>query len=189
MNQEHATDAARLLCLARDVPAATGAWNTDTRLEPLTAFLREVRRALGMQVAFVARFARGHRVVAAVDLDAPARVPLLAGDIDELEDTYCHLVAREQLHAVVRDTAAHPGISALPITRRLGIGCYISARVVLRSGEVYGTLCCFSQEARPDLQEIDAAALQAVADAIAADIDRHGQLTSRIWQWSSSAPA
>lgn len=68
---------------------------------------------------------------------------------------------------------------------RLRIRSDLSATILLGSGQVFGTLCCSSGQSRSDLQAIDAAALQAVADAIASDIDRHGRLTERIWQWGS----
>jgi GAF domain-containing protein len=181
------TQPAQLLKLARAVQAATGDWSTQPELEPLAAFLGEVRRALGMEVAFVSRFHAGSRIVEAANASPEVANPLRAGDADDVDETYCQLILKGQLDPVVQDADAHPQVARLEITRRLKIRSYISATIVLGSGAVFGTLCCYSGQARSDLQAIDAAALQAVADAIATDIDRHGRLTDRIWQWGSRA--
>jgi len=183
----HSTQPAQLLGLARAVDGATGDWSSQPGLDPLAAFLGEVRQALGMEVAFVSRFHGGARVVEAASAAAEVLRPLRAGDSDEVDDTYCQLILKGQLDPVIRDTASNPRASELEITQRLQIRSYISATIVLRSGAVFGTLCCYSGQARSDLQAIDAAALQAVADAIAADIDRHGRLTERIWQWGGQS--
>lgn len=189
MAMTHSTQPAQLLGLARALEAATGDWSTQPELEPLAAFLGEVRQALGMEVAFVSRFHAGRRIVEAASASADVEKPLRAGDADEVDETYCQLILKGQLDPVIRDVEAHPQAAQLEITQRLKIRSYISATVVLNSGAVFGTLCCYSGQARSDLQAIDAAALQAVADAIAADIDRHGRLTERIWQWGSHAAA
>jgi GAF domain-containing protein len=187
MGTTHSTQPARLLGLARAVEAATCDWSTRAAFEPLTAFLSQVRQALGMEVAFVSRFHSGSRIVEAASASAGVANPLRAGDADEVDDTYCQLILKGQLDPVIRDVDAHPQAARLEITKRLNIRSYISATIVLGSGAVFGTLCCYSAQARSDLQAIDAAALQAVADAIAADIDRHGRLTERIWQWGGQA--
>lgn len=184
MRSDPFTYPARLLTLAGAVAVASGEGSSLPELDPLCAFLGEVRQALGMEVAFVSRIRQGSRVVESVNA-APGAAALRGGDADELDDTYCQMVLDGRLDPVIRDVAAHPQAAALPITQRLRIRSYISATVVLRSGQVFGTLCCYSGQPRADLQAIDAAALQAVADAIAADIDRHGRLTARIWQWGA----
>jgi GAF domain-containing protein len=179
----------RLLELARQVAAATGEWNTRPDLDPLTAFLAEVRTALGMDVAFVSRFHGGSRIVEAVNVSPGVPIPIAAGNRDDLEESYCHRIVTEGLDTVMRDTADYPSIASLEVTSRLQIRSYITATVVLRSGFVFGTLCCFSRHTRADLRAVDAAALQAVADAIALDLDRHGRLSQRIWQWGGVRPA
>jgi GAF domain-containing protein len=183
MAATHSTQPAQLLGLARALEAATGDWSTRPEFESLTNFLAQVRQALGMEVAFVSRFHAGSRIVEAADASDQVQNPLRAGDADEVDNTYCQLILKGQLDPVIRDVDAHPQAAQLDITQRLKIRSYISATIVLASGGVFGTLCCYSGQARSDLQAIDAAALQAVADAIAADIDRHGRLTERIWQW------
>jgi hypothetical protein len=183
MNSQRFTQPERLLSLAQSVAAATGEWNSSHSLDPLTAFLGEVRDALGMEVAFVSRFYGGSRVVEAANCAVETPVQMASGDADELEQTYCQLIVNDEVDAIIPDTSVHPRVASLPITRRLQIGCYISATIVLRSGFVFGTICCFSRQSRADLRAVEGSALQAVADAISTDIDRHGRLTSRMWQW------
>ena len=69
-------------------------------------------------------------------------------------------VLQGRLPPVIRDirTANHEA-ALLPITERLGIGCYLSAPVILPDGRTFGTLCCFSRQARPDLVDEDGEAL------------------------------
>lgn len=175
------THPGRLFGLAADVEAATGQWNTSADLNPLTAILAEVRGALQMDVAFVSRIHGRSRIVESVSLDRDVDLPLAAGDSDELEETYCHRIVSNELERVISDTSAYEALFSLEVTRRLQIRSYISATIILRSGYVYGTLCCFSRHQRGDLREADAEALQAVADAIALDIDRGGRLSQRTW--------
>ena len=86
-------------------------------------------------------------------------------------------VLQGRLPPVIRDirTAGHQA-ALLPITERLGIGCYLSASVILPDGRMFGTLCCFSRQSRPDLVDEDGEALDEVARAIAAAVDEGGNV-------------
>lgn len=161
--------ASRLLDIARSITFATSAGSTDERLEWLAPHLAGVRETLGMEVAFVSQLVDERRVFEVVSSSREGDSPLRVGRSDPLLDTYCMYVVQGRLPPVIRDirTAAHEAV-LLPITQRLGIGCYISAPVLLPDGRVFGTLCCFSRGARADLVEADGAALRQVADAIGA---------------------
>ncbi|TFZ02717.1 GAF domain-containing protein [Ramlibacter henchirensis] len=162
-----ASRASRLVDIAQAIAFATSAGATDERLRWLTPYLAEVREALGMEVAFVSELVDERRVFQVVSSSRGPDPDLQAGHSDALLDTYCMYVVQGRLPPVIRDvrTSAHRA-ALLPITERLGIGCYVSASVVLPDGRAFGTLCCFSRSARPDLVESDGDALREVARVI-----------------------
>lgn len=167
--------AVRLAEIAQSIAFATWAGTTDQRLQALSTYLTAVREALGMEVAFVAQLLEQQRVVKVVSRSPQSQSPIRVGHSDPLLDTYCMYVLQGRLPPVIRDirTAGHLA-ALLPITERLGIGCYLSAPVVLPDGRIFGTLCCFSRQARPDLLDADGQALGKVAHAIAAAVDEGG---------------
>jgi len=173
--------ASRLTEIARSIAIATSAGSTDERLRALSPFLAEVREALGMEIAFVSQLLDDRRIFKVVSTSDPAS-RVRVGDSDPLIETYCMYVVQGRLPPVIRDirSSAHEAV-LLPITDELGIGCYVSAPVVLPNGEVFGTLCCFSQAARPDLVEADGQALREVALAIGTAVGREGTLASPRW--------
>jgi len=175
--------ASRLAEVARSIAIATSAGTSDERLQALSPFLAKVREALGMEVAFVSQLHDERREFKVVSASAGIHTPVQVGGSDPLLDTYCMYVVQGRLPPVIRDirTSAHEA-AMLPITRTLGIGCYVSAPVVLPSGQVFGTLCCFSSGARPDLVDADGEALREVASAIGAAIGRGGDVSPPNWQ-------
>ena len=173
----NASVAVRLAEIAQSISFATWAGTTDQRLQGLSTYLGAVREALGMEVAFVSQLLEQGRVFKVVSSSPGSPSPIRVGHSDPLLDTYCMYVLQGRLPPVIRDirTAGHQA-ALLPITQRLGIGCYLSAAVVLPDWRMFGTLCCFSRQARPDLEDEDGRALGAVADAIAAAVDEGGNV-------------
>ncbi|KQT10930.1 GAF domain-containing protein [Ramlibacter sp. Leaf400] len=169
--------ATRLAEIAESIAFATSAGTTDQRLAALSSYLAEVREALGMEVAFVSQLLEQRRVFKVVSKSPATHSPIRVGESDRLLDTYCMYVLQGRLPPVIRDIrkAGHEA-ALLPITERLGIGCYVSAPVVLPDGRAFGTLCCFSRQARPDLADEDGEALRDVARAIAKAVDGEGNV-------------
>ena len=160
-------------------PAEAG--GADPRVEDL---LHEAREALGMPIAFVSRFLDGRRVIEAVDATCP--VPFKPGDSHAAEDTYCQRIVDGVLPQVVPDSAAHPVAAALPVTAELEIGSYVGVPIMLFDGSVYGTLCAYSDEARP-VDERDSAILSLVARSVAQHLSsklradaEHAAITHRL---------
>ena len=122
---------------------------------------------MDMDVAFVAEMVHDRRVLRVVSVAKETAAGLEVGRSDHLLDTYCMYVLQGRLPPVIRDMHASSHRAALlPITEQLGIGCYVSAPIVLPDGERFGTLCCFSRGARPDLVDEDGDALREVARVI-----------------------
>ena len=167
--------AVRLAEIAQSIAFATWAGTSDQRLLALSTYLTAVREALGMEVAFVSQLMERRRVFKVVSTSPASTSPIRVGRSDALLDTYCMYILQGRLPPVIRDirSAGHEA-ALLPITQRLGIGCYLSAAVVLPNGRIFGTLCCFSRQARLDLLDEDGQALGDVARAIAAAVDEDG---------------
>lgn len=162
-----ASTASRLVEIARSIAFATTAGTSDERLQWLVPYLTRVRHALGMETAFVAQLVSDRRVFRVVSTSREPHSGVDVGRSDRLLDTYCMYVVQGRLPPVIRDirTSAHEA-ALLPVTESLGIGCYVSAPVFLPDGRIFGTLCCFSRGARPDLVDADGDALREVARAI-----------------------
>jgi len=123
--------------------------------------LRLITAQLGTEVAFVNTFdgenRRFRNLVSTIDL------PIAVGDVTPRAGTYCQLIADEALETVVPDALVHPLVKDLPITQTLGIGSYLGVPLHRASGELYGTLCSFSQTSDPGLRERDSEVLTAIA--------------------------
>lgn len=124
-----------------------------------------LRAHLGMEVAFVGRFAEGRRWFEYVDADAAFR-PIETGGSDPLEDTYCALVADRVIPELIPDTAQVPLLQDLAATSALPVGAHLSVAMRYRDQQPVGTLCCFSREADPGLRERDLAVLRMFAELI-----------------------
>src|SRR3712207_6422554 len=98
-----ASTASRLVEIAQSISFATTSGTTDERLEWLVPFLAEVRRSLGMEVAFVAQLIDDQRVFRVVSTSRESHVPIDAGGSDPLLDTYCMYVVQGRLPPVIRD--------------------------------------------------------------------------------------
>jgi EAL domain-containing protein (putative c-di-GMP-specific phosphodiesterase class I) len=132
----------------------------------LPEILKALRAHLQMDVAFIAEFTRGQRVLRYVD--AADDAPLFAvGAADPLEESYCVRIVDGRLPALMRDAAEIPEASALPITRSLPVGAHLSVPIKLEDGSVYGTFCCFSTRPDPSLNERDLELLRVFAEVAA----------------------
>jgi GAF domain-containing protein len=168
---EHPGSRAQLSEIARNFAVATSDFASPAHHKPLSEFLARVREALGMDIAFVSQFVEDRRVFRVVSVDSHAPPLVVAGQSDPLVDSYCKRIVEGRLPTAIPDTSASPEARDLAITQRLRIGAYLSVPIVLKDGEVFGTLCCFSHVARPDLGEHQVLGLQDVANVIAAGID------------------
>lgn len=163
---------AQLAAITSEYAVATADGASQPRHRDLSEFLARVREALGMDIAFVSQFVDDQRVFRVVNVAAHSPSPLAPGQSDPLVDSYCKRIVEGRLPHAIADTAASPEARDLAITQRLRIGAYLSVPIVLKNGEVYGTLCCFSHLARPGLGDGEVLGLQDVASVIAAGIDR-----------------
>ena len=153
---------------------------SDAMTAVISKLLSNLRALLGMDIALVAEFLNGQRIFRHVDVDQSLPSKLHVGESVPLEGTYCQRVIDGRLPAMIPNTAALPETQSLAATQGLGIGAYLSAPVVLANGEVYGTLCCISHQARSALGCRQGDALRSVAALVSAEIEKsHSGLLGR----------
>lgn len=132
--------------------------------------LGAIRQHLGMDVAFISEFRDGLRIFRHVDQSDPPS-PVAVGGSDPLEDSYCIRVADGRFPRVIPDTSVIPEVGALPATAAVPVGAHLAVPIVLSTGEVFGTLCCFSRLPDATLTERDAAMMAVFAEVIAGRIE------------------
>lgn len=130
----------------------------------ITHVLLMLRKELRMDVVFVSEFIGRERVFRFVDGLVPQGPQ--TGDVALLEESYCQRVVEGRLPELVHDTGPLIARGELPHLK-FQVGTHLSTPVVLSDGRVYGTVCCFSASARPDLKESALACLRQCARLVA----------------------
>ena len=117
---------------------------SDEQLDrTITDVLRMLRERLKMDVVFVSEFVDGRRVFRQVAADE-AKPVVAVGQSDALEASWCQRVVDGRLPRFMADAKADPAVAGLMDQLPFSIGTHISTPIVLKNGEVYGTLCSFS---------------------------------------------
>lgn len=131
------------------------------------------RDHLALDVSFVAEFDGGQRIFRFAGGDLQRYHVNVAG-AEPLEQTYCQRIVAGALGPIVHDAARDPIAAALPVTQELGIGAYIGVPVQFSDGRVYGTLCCLSGSASPELSERDVLFMRMAAAIVGEQLEREG---------------
>jgi transcriptional regulator with GAF, ATPase, and Fis domain len=143
--------------------------------EAIEDMLREVREALGMDVAFVSEFAGDELVFRALEGDA-ASFGWREGQGFPLDESYCKRVLDGRVPDVVPDARREDATRDLRVTTEADMGSYCAVPLVLSDGRLYGTLCCVSHEPDPWLRERDLDLMGRTARRLVEDLERLGQL-------------
>jgi len=135
------------------VATADGA--SDLIDEAVPEVLKLLRESMSMDVAFVSEFVEGQRVFRHVDT-APENAVIAVGGADPLENSWCQRVVDGRLPEYIAFAGTDPASAALEKALPFRIGTHFSVPIVLKSGEIYGTLCCFSffPQEKPDPVEL-----------------------------------
>jgi PAS domain S-box-containing protein len=138
--------------------------------------LAQARSALGMDVAFFTEILEDALVVRAVDGDGAAFGLRELGQVP-LAETYCARMVAGELACRVPDVAQDavaatigPADGSSP-----AIGSYIGVPVRHADGRLYGTFCCASRDARPELDDRDVRLLAALAGVVAGQLEHEHQ--------------
>lgn len=151
-------------------PLPTAAPGPAPQLDSIEVLLALAREQLGMDVAFLGQFDGDERVIR----NAAARIelPVGAGLRQPREETHCQRIVDGRMDSVTHDVSADPQLAALPYTEALGMGAYLGVPIQRSTGELFGTLCCFSQEADPTLRPRDAGVLRVLAGMMMELVER-----------------
>lgn len=134
----------------------------------ITDTLLLLRKQLRMDVVFVSEFVDGERVFRFVH--GGEALGIRAGDAAPLEESYCQRVVQGRMPELVPDARELVARGEL-FDPGIEVGAHLSTPVVLADGRVYGTVCCFSSAAQPDLQQGALACLRQCARLVARKID------------------
>ncbi|WP_373800975.1 GAF domain-containing protein, partial [Delftia acidovorans] len=133
-------------------------------LDGVDRVLSVVRRHLGMDVAFVARFREEDRVLEHVD-ESTAGVIFQHQKIP-LSEGYCQKVVNGELPELIPDTSLLAAAQEIPETHTIPIGSHLSVPIRLDDNQLFGTLCCFSHQPNPALNVHDMSLLRAFSDLL-----------------------
>lgn len=127
--------------------------------------LHGLRLALNMKVSFISEFAQKKRMFRYVDADEDFR-PIDVGDDDPLGESYCSRIVDGELPELMRDARLNPIALTIPATTSLPVVAHLSVPIRFSQGEVYGTLCCFSNQIVDTLADKDLAILRLFSDFV-----------------------
>lgn len=129
--------------------------------------LHILRESMKMDAVFVSEFKDNERIFKVVDCGRSGT--LAPGQSDPLEETWCQRVVDGRLPQLVKDATGHVKSGAVP-PQGIAIGTILSTPVVLKNGNVYGTLCCFSHQVKDEASLTDLRRLQITAKLLAEDL-------------------
>ena len=136
----------------------------------VTEVLRLLRERLKMDVVFVSELIDGERVFRYVDAPQDGDV-LAVGDSAPAEESWCQRVVDGRLPEYLPDVPALAAGADLP-QPPFDIGTHLSTPILLKGGEVYGTLCCLSHSVSQTVQRRDMNHLKSVATLVAQKIEK-----------------
>lgn len=143
-----------------------------------------VRQELGLNVAFISEIEGDRRTFRALVSDVD--LPISVGFTEPYEGTYCQMITSGRLEEVVPDTARHPLTVDAYHTSALGIGAYVGVPMRRVNGELFGTLCAFARDARPELSSAQAEVLRATAVLIMRLIEVEEEADGRLAELAES---
>ncbi|MGA2484881.1 MAG: EAL domain-containing protein [Roseiarcus sp.] len=129
-----------------------------------------VRSRLQMDIGFISEFIDDRLFVRQMSTKcgwSPAQV----SDSIALAEEYFRKIVGGELPELIPDTAAIPKAMEILVTQGLPIGSHMGVPIRLRSGQIYGTFCCFNFRANAALDERDLQMMKVVADFVAYQID------------------
>ena len=133
--------------------------------------IEAVRDVLGMEIAFSTHRTDSELILETVSA-ADDSFPVAPGARLPLEATYCHWMLEGELPNLMRDLREHPLAFDLELTRAADVGAVCTVPLVLSDGRVYGTLCCASHEAHPELEPHKVDFVFVLARIVADQIER-----------------
>jgi EAL domain-containing protein (putative c-di-GMP-specific phosphodiesterase class I) len=164
-------DVAQGYFVARPMPASEFAAWLLARRDPEAAgeeaqqVLAELVAELGMEAAFIAELVDDLKHVRR--FQGPATFgPLREGAALPRSESYCDRVVRGVFPKLIADARNDELTRGLATTEQSGLGAYVGVPLHAADGALYGTLCCVSHTARPELGEDDVRVLEQAVDRL-----------------------
>jgi GAF domain-containing protein len=151
----------RIATLTADARTTAG---SDFTERAICSLLRVVREQLALEVVFVGQFMDGRRVFRHISAAADEAI-IQPGQFHPLDETICQRIIDGRMRSLVPDVTAVRAENGLPGYYD-GMGAHIGVPVRFEDGRLYGVLCGFSFERRPELEERDVRRLEMTAKAV-----------------------
>lgn len=132
--------------------------------------LKLLRDRMKMDVVFVSEMTGGERILRCVD-QTPGQKVVSEGETVSAEETWCQRVVDGRLPEYIADGALVQRQGLAP-RMPFPVGTYLGTPIVMASGEIYGTLCCFSFGSNPEVTGQDVKKLRYTAQLTAQKIER-----------------
>ncbi len=159
---------ARIPAPRSEVPSLAVLEGDPGSVEPVAQtvgrLLSRVRELFGLESAFVSRFDDGYQTFTHINTSVP--LPISVGDVRPQSVSLCRRVIGGLLPSVIADATLLPESADLDVVRAGYVRAYLTVPVTLPNGDLYGSLCCLSSVARPDITDQAAAALAFAADQV-----------------------
>ncbi|MDM0086526.1 MULTISPECIES: GAF domain-containing protein [unclassified Variovorax] len=149
--------------------AGLAAGGSDFLHASIAEILRLMRAELAMDIAFVTQYLDDQIHFQWVDADAP--FDQIQGRIQTPLESFCQRVLDGRLPALIPSMPALAQTHDLPVSP-VPIGAYMAVPVLLKTGQLYGTLCCLSFEPKPSLHPTALKRLEMSARQVARLIDQ-----------------
>ncbi|WP_018504781.1 sensor domain-containing phosphodiesterase [Parafrankia discariae] len=146
--------------------------------------LRMLRRAMGMDVAWLSQIRGDVQILRVLDGDY-ASFGLMPGSTIRAEGGYFARILSGELPSMIVDSRRDVRTAGLAATAELGLGAYAATPVITRDGGVYGMLGCLSHESRPWLRSRDGRFMRLLAEVLAdsvSDLQRVWEGRNTVWE-------
>lgn len=152
----------RFATITADAHMAAG---SDFIERSIRSLLRVVREQLQLEVVFVGECVDGTRVFRHISSKTDEAI-IQTGQFHPLDETICQRILDGRMRSLVPDVTLVRAANGLPGYYD-GVGAHIGVPVRFSDGSLYGVLCGFSFERRPELSERDVRRLEMAAKAAA----------------------
>jgi hypothetical protein len=139
---------------------------SSRELNPIDCILANVRKTLGMEVAFFSRFVEDQMVFRHLEGDV---ISFGWQESDEVpfDETIRRRVVEGELPRIIPNAKNDERVNQLQISREADIVSYLGIPLRYFDGRIYGTLCSLSHSFKQQLKERDAKFMQVFARLMA----------------------
>jgi len=146
--------------------------------ELVDAAIVAARDLLGMELAFVSQLTADEQIYRYVSGDGSS-FGLPQGHVSPQEHGYCVRMVDGEIPNVVPDVRADPRTSEIVATVACGVGAYVGVPLRLSDGQLYGSFCCLSHQAHPELGTAARGVMALLARLVGDELEREHAVRER----------